>query len=425
MEFVKSEITDGVDLIAVPVDRFKTNEIAFTFALPLKNEAASANALAIGLLSRKSKDYPDMKSLNRKLASLYGATLAATVSKTGEAQIMKLGITALDDMFSLDSDSIVFECVRLLTSLIFNPKLDNDGNFCDDDVLSEKRILAEKISSEENEKRTYVLRKAEELMFKEEPYAINKYGTLTQVESLSAADAVSAWRRLLENAKIMITVVGNTDYDSILNHLKNAFSSVDRNYKALPEPVFISKCDSVKQELERIEVKQGKLVLGFRVNLKSNDSLTPAMRSFCDIFGGGPYSKLFANVREKMSLCYYCSARYTRLKSCIMIQCGCNEENMDKAVSEILNQLEDIKNGNFDEELESSKLGLRDAILSVNDAPEIIENWCSNQITDEILKTPEMSVAENDAVTKEQVQQCAKLLTLDTVYKLVSLEEAE
>lgn len=425
MEFLNKNIAQGVDLISVPASRFKTNEIAVSFALPLDAEKVSANALTVGMLSRKSREYPDMKSLNKRLAELYGAALSASVSKVGECQVLKLGVTALDDRFSLDGESIAFECVKLLTSLIFHPRFDENGSFYEDDVASEKRILIEKIGAEMNEKRVYVLRKAEELMFANEPYGINKYGTVSQVEGLTADDALNAWKNILSSSRVLVTVVGNSDFDKISQHLTECFAGVERNFKPLPSAVFVPECNSVKERLERIDVKQGKLVLGFRVNLKPDDSLAPAMRTFCDVFGGGPYSKLFANVREKMSLCYYCSARYTRLKSYIMIQCGCNEENMDKAVNEILNQLEEIKKGNFDEELASSRLALKDALLSVNDAPEMMENWYSNQLTDSIVKSPEMSVEENNSVTKEQVQKCATLLTLDTVYKLTSEKEAE
>lgn len=425
MDFLKKEIADGVDFVSVPADRFKTNEIAISFALPLEKDRVSANALAIGLLSRKSREYPDMKSLNQKLARLYGASLLAAVSKVGECQVLKLGITALDDRFSLDGESIAYECISLLTSLIFNPKFDENGCFYDSDIASEKRVLIEKIGSEENEKRLYVLRKTEELMFENEPYGINKYGTVKQIEKLSASDILSAWRNMLSSARVLITVVGDTDSDKIELHLKECFDKINRNFEPMPEAVFVPKCNNVKEKLERMDVNQGKLVIGFRVNLKPQDSLAPAMRVFCDIFGGGPYSKLFANVREKMSLCYYCSARYTRLKSFIMIQCGCNEENMDKAVNEILKQLEEIKKGNFDEELASSKMALRDSILSVNDTPELMENWYSSQLIDEKIKSPQKSVIENDSVTKEQVVECASLLTLDTVYKLAAEKESE
>lgn len=425
MDFIKKEIAPGVDLIGVEAKRFKTNEIAVSFALPLSSEAASANAAAVGMLSKKCKKYPDMQSLNKALAQLYGATLAATVSKIGECQVMKIGLTSLDDSFSLDGESIAFECVRLLTSLIFEPKLDESGSFSDDDTEREKRILAQKISSEENEKRTYVLRRTEELMFENEPYGINKYGTSEQVRALTAADVTAAWRNMLSNAKIRVTVVGNTDFEKITAHLTKCFADAERSFKPLPQSVFVPECTEKKERLERIDVKQGKLVIGFRVRLQPLDALTPAMRSFCDIFGGGPYSKLFANVREKMSLCYYCSASYTRLKSFIMIQSGCNEDNMDKALKEILNQLDEIKKGNFDEELASSKMALHDAITSVSDTPELLEGWYSNQLTEDAVKSPEMTAAENDAVTKQEVIKCASLLTLDTVYKLTAEKEAE
>lgn len=98
---------------------------------------------------------------------------------------------------------------------------------------------------------------------------------------------------------------------------------------------------------------------------------------------------------------------------------------MDKAVKEILNQLEAIKSGDFDEEFNSSKIAINDILLSVNDAPDLIEAWYANQIINDEFKTPEQSAKENDDVTKEQIIECAKLLTLDTVYKLSSPEEVK
>lgn len=425
MSFIQKEIVRGVTLLSVSADRFKTNEIAVSLALELKKETAAVNALLINLLSRKSKEYPTISSLNKRLAFLYGATLSAVVSKVGESQVLKLGITSLDDRFSLDGESISLECVKLLTSLLFEPRLNDNDCFFDDDIEAEKRILIEKIESEQNEKRIYVLRQAEALMFADEPYGVDRYATVDDVKKITAEDVLKAWRNALESSLIMVTVVGSTDIDTVSSHLEKMFSSIKRNYTDLPEAIFIPSCNKVKEKMERIDVKQGKLVLGFRVNLKPQDRLTPAMRTFCDVFGGGPYSKLFTNVREKMSLCYYCSARYTRLKSCIMIQCGCNEKNMDEAVNEIMRQLDEIKNGNFEEEFNSSKIGLRDAILSVNDTPELIESWYTNQMTCGEIKTPKQSADENDAVTMDEVKKCASLLTLDTIYKLSAPKEAE
>ena len=423
MDFLQKEIDSGVTLVSVPVNRFKTNEIAVCLAAPLCEEEVSANALLIGLLSRKSKAYPDMKALNKKLSTLYGASVLSSVSKLGEYQVLKLGITCLDDRFSLDSSSISYECTELLLSLLFEPRLDENGRFYNEDIEEEKRILLEKISSEENEKRAYALRQAESVMFKDEPYGIYKYGSPKQIKALTADDVYDAWRRLLCSARMMVSVVGNTDADKTQALISSYLSKTQRKFDGVKSAVFVPEAKEVKNETERIDVKQGKLVLGFRVNVKPDDAMTGAMRVFCDVFGGGPYSKLFANVREKMSLCYYCSARYNRLKSCIMIQCGCEEDSMDKAVNEILAQLEEIKKGSFDEEFNSSKMALCDAYASVKDSPDVIESWYEIQLLDEKIKEPQDVLNEISVVTKEQVQECAHLISLDTVYRLTALKE--
>lgn len=423
MDFVKRDVENGISLLCVNAGQFKTNEIAVSLALPLKRDTVSANALMINLLSRKSAAFPNLQLLNKELAGLYGATLLAGVSKVGECQVLKMGITCLDDRFSLDGESISLNCIKLLLSMLFEPRLNDNQMFFDEDVESEKRILIEKLEAEENEKRIYVLRQTEKVMFRDEPYGINRFGTVEDIKKLTAVDIKTAWQNALSAAKIMFTIVGSADAEKAAECISKAFSDIKRNYSDLSEAVFVPSCDKVQEHMERIDVKQGKLVLGFRVNLKPDDELAPAMRSFCDIFGGGPYSKLFANVREKLSLCYYCSARYTRLKSMILIQCGCNEENMDKAVEEILNQLEIIKNGDFEEEFNSSKIGLTDAIMSVKDAPDAIEAWYAAQVTDSTIKTPDESASENNSVTMEQIKKCASLVTLDTIYKLSAPKE--
>lgn len=424
-DFLKINAANGIDIVSVPASQFKTNEISLSLAMPLSKETASVNAIIPMLLCRSSKNYPDLTVLNTKLASLYGAVLEPSVLKLGETQLLKFGITCVDDRFSFDGEKISKECAELLLSILFEPKLNENGMFLKEDIEREKRILTEKIESEENEKRTYVLRKAEEVMFEGEPYAVNRYGTKADVAAIDESSVLAAWKNMLKTAKVLLTVVGSADVTEISQMLGGCFAEIEREYLPLPEAVFKPDVQKVKEVTERIDVKQGKLILGFRVNLKPDDELTPAMRSFADVFGGGPYSRLFTKVREEMSLCYYCSARYNRQKSFIIVQCGCEEENMEKAVSQILRQLDEIKNGNFDYEFKSSKISLTDAINSVYDAPESLENWYLSQITDDEFKAPGESAARNNAVTKEQIIECADLVTLDTIYRLVSTGEGE
>lgn len=422
MEYTAHSISNGVSYVAIPADRFKTNELAIDFCLPLREDTAAVNALTVSLLTNSSRQFPDKLSISKELSRLYGASLNTVVQKIGENHCLRIVMSGLDDRFSL-GDSISVECIRMLMSLVFNPHLDNNGEFFDADINREKRILVEKIQSQENEKRIYALDRMQEIMFKNEPFAVNKYGKVADVERITPADVKYTWQAMLTTAKIQITSVGSADTEAMLKVINEYFDGLDRKYAPPVKAVFVPRAKSVNTVEEAIDVKQGKLVLGFRVDMEPNDSNTAAMRAFCDVFGGGPYSKLFANVREKMSLCYYCSARYDRRKSIIIIQCGCERHNMDKAINEILNQLDAIKSGDCDEELQASKIGLCDAINSTADDSIVLQSWYSNQITDDVIKTPAQSSRENMDVTKEQVIRCASLLSLDTVYKLYAKEE--
>lgn len=424
-EFKKIEICSGVDLVCVDTDRFKTNEISITFSVPLDEKTASSNALLLGLITRTTKAYPTPALFNQKLSMLYGAGVAGVVSKYGENQGLTLAVSSLDDRFALDNESISADSFELLMSLIFAPNVDENGCFSDDDIAREKRVLIEKLEGEINEKRVYSLRQLEKNMFKNEPYSINRYGTVDNIKAVTNDDLKASLEYIKSNAKIQITAVGTVNTEMVEKIARSYFSAVERDYISPKASVFVPVAEKVNTVTERIDVKQGKLVLGFRVNDQSDFVPNSAMRSFCDVFGGGPYSKLFLNVREKLSLCYYCSARYDRRKSNIIIQCGCEEENMDKAVEEILNQLEEIKKGNFDTELEASKIGLCDVINGVNDDSISLANWYSSQINDYELVSPSMSAEHNNSVTKADVQACAELLSLDTIYKLCKAEEVE
>lgn len=423
-EFSKQSICDGVELVTVHTDRFKTNEMAISFLLPLTEETAARNALTISLLSNCSEEYPDMLSIKKKTAYLYGASIESTVQKIGENQSLQLTVSSLDDRFSL-GDSISEQTAEMLISLITKPRLNDDGIFYSEDIDREKRILIQKIQSEENEKRIYALNEMQKTMFEGEPFSVNKYGSVDSIKALTPADVKAAWNNFLSNAKIQITCIGSSNENKLAEMLKKAFSEINRSYHAPVAAVFVPAASEIKEKEECIDVKQGKLVLGYRVNMKPDDEHTSAMRAFCDVFGGGPYSKLFANVREKLSLCYYCSARYDRRKSVIIIQCGCEKENMDKAVAEIENQLNEIKAGNFDEELKASKAGLCDAINSANDDSLVLLGWYSSQSADAKILSPSESSKQNEDVIRADVQKCASLLSLDTVYKLYGNKEAE
>ncbi|MBQ8574505.1 MAG: insulinase family protein [Clostridia bacterium] len=411
-------IADGVRLCAQSTDKFKTCRINVSMAMPLDTNA-SARAILPFILQRRCAKYPDFTTLNRVLDELYGASVSAGVIRRGEAQILSFNLTAIDDRFALDGDTVALECVQLLCDMIFDPLTDGDS-FPADIVEQEKRLLIEAIENEMNDKRRYALMRCEEIMFDEEAYGINRLGTVADVKDLTPDDIYYAWKEELREAQIQITMVGSMDVEPVANMLKERFSSIKRQPTEITTK-FISAIPKPDYVCEEMPIKQGKLVMGFRTGMRNEDDNPVPMRIAVDIFGGGTYSKLFSVVREKMSLCYYCSAAFFSSKGVVMVQSGIEDVNEEKAKSEIVNQLSLVADGQFtDDDFSSSIKSLTDSIISNNDTPESICAWYATQLLRDTLKTPEAYVEEIKNVDKQQVISAAKTIKLDTVFMLKS-----
>ena len=162
------KLYEGIELCTVSAEGFKTACASLSFVMPL-GEKASLYALVPNVLTRSCKDYPDVTSIEKKLALLYGAEVIVDVGKSGENQILKIEISCIDDRFSIDEESITNECLKLLFQMIFEPRLEN-GAFCPDDVESEKRLLEERLIAENSDKRTYAKNRCNEIMFENEVY---------------------------------------------------------------------------------------------------------------------------------------------------------------------------------------------------------------------------------------------------------------
>ena len=408
--------SEGVELCNITAEGFKSACVTISFVLPLDNKA-SYYALVPGVLTRSSAKYPDVTAIENKLALLYGAELVADVSKVGENQVLKLGVSCIDDRFAFDGESITAECSELLFELVFNPLTEN-GVFTPKDVESEKRLLCERLDAETGDKRVYAKNRCEEIMFSDEAYGIHRLGSRKVIEGITPEALFEAYKEILANAKICVCVSGKTDYEAVKNMLGKYIDSVDRDL-ITTETVFVERAEDVTYEKESEPVKQGKLVMGFRLGMADADDNYAARRIMVDLFGGSPHSKLFTIVREKMSLCYYCSARMIRQKGIMFVQSGIESYNEEKATEAILQQLEDIKNGNFtDDEVEASVKALEDSFKSVSDSPEALDSWFMSQCVSGDYKYPEDFIEEFKNVTRDEIIKAASEVTLDTVFML-------
>ena len=412
--------SEGLDKIDLITSKFKTTRTALCFCLPITKENTAYASLLSKLLCRSTKRYPTPKLLKERLSMLYGAELVGSVSRHGDNMMLKISCISLCDKYALTPQSITKEVCSLLKEAVFEPNV-SDGEFSRTDFEVEQRIVIEEIRSLINEKRGYAISKAIEKMCDGEPFGIMR--DEKTVASVTPSDLYKFWQNLLKTAPAYIIHIGSESNSTVFSDLSEAFEKIDRK-PLIIEPTFSPVTPKgVRDYSEQMEISQGKLVMGFRAESSSLfDNIAP-LRVMTDIFGGSPYSKLFTVVRENMSLCYYCAARLYSAKGILLVDSGIEIDNLSAAKKGILDQLEAMKAGDFDEDvITASKIGLCDAIRSVEDTSGGIEGWYTTRLLEQNLMTTAAFIDKINAVTKDQIIAAAKGIKLDTVYVLKGKE---
>lgn len=412
-------ICDGVNFRSIRDTKFKTMRISAHLIVPMSRQTAAENALLPFLLSRASREYPDFTKLGQRLAELYGASLNADVQKLGDLQVLSLSASGIADRYALEGEAISGELAKLLCSILFDPPL-VDGLFPEDGFEQEKRQTMELIDSEYSDKRTYARQRCEAIMCADEPYGVNRYGGKEDIARVERPALTAAWKRLLDTAKIELMVLGDCDPAPVYEGFRSAFETLGSRKTADCTTKVVRSAEKVNTVTEKMDVAQGKLVMGFRTGTATPDEEVPATRLMAALFGGTPNSKLFLNVREKLSLCYYCSASYNSMKGIMLVQSGVEVKNMERAKEEILRQLDEVKQGNFDEsEVEAAKMSLCNSYRTLSDSLGGLENWYLSQTFASHSQQPEEAAAQINAVTRQEIIDAANRVTLDTVYCLV------
>lgn len=421
---VRKSIATGVSFNSIKEERFKTAKISVTMFVPLNKSTAAAYSLLPSVLAYSCKKYPNALSLNRALSGLYGAGIGAYCRKMGEALALTLTIAGIDDRYTMNNEKISPQLVELLCEIIFNPKVENEA-FAKEDFNQCKRQLLETIEGEFNEKRAYAISQMTSAMCENETFGIKRYGSKEAVEALTPQDLYKAWQNILVDSRVEVMMIGRSNSELAENIIKEKFSSFERTQPEIKTEI-IKYVNKVKEVAESSDIAQAKLVMGFRTDVAQPEDESIPMTLTVAILGGTPSSKFFTNVREKLSLCYYCAARYDKLKGIVLVDSGVESANITRTIEEIKNQLEDMQKGNIsDFEIQSAKLAIVNSYKSAQDTMSGTESWYIGQMLDGEILTVEEAVNKLNAVTKETIISLANTIKLDTVYLLQPQDSKE
>ena len=425
MEGKRTQLFPGVWLRTVHTDKFKSAYLSLTLMPQLDRENASANALLPRVLRRGTMVHPDMESLSAALDELYGGAVEPVVRKKGESQCVGFLASFLDNAYALNGEDILSGAAELLGEMLLNP-LTRDGVFDPDYVEGEKANLIDELRGQINDKRIYATRRLTQLMCREESFGADKLGQEDKVAAITPESLWARYQKLLSSAQIEVYYSGSADPERVQEIMERVFSTLPVSQeREEPECEVRIHAEQEPNVIEEVmDVNQGKLAMGWRTGgITVWEEECPALVLCSAVFGGTSMSKLFMNVRERLSLCYYASSALEKQKGLMIVSSGIEFQNYETAKREILAQLEDVKAGKItDDELEGARRILINQYRSIEDEQGRMEEYWLGQAAAGTEDAPGTLAARLETVTGEQIAQVARKLELDTVYFLKGKE---
>lgn len=424
MNYNKTKIKNGITFHKISTNKFKTNLFAIFLTTPITRETVTKNALIGSVLRRGTNNIKSQEEISKELENMYGATFDCGVEKNGDNQVLKFYIESLNNDFLPTTEDISEKSLKLLADIVFNPYTEN-GAFKPEYVENEKNTLKQLISGKIDDKTSYSLNRCIEEMYKGEPYGLYKFGYIEDLENINEKNLYEQYLNLIQNCKIDIFVSGFNMSGIDENQIFAGLSERNPIYIQNTIPKLEPKNIKPKEIVEKMDVTQGKLMLGLNVNnLNPEDQYATMMYDI--ILGGGANSKLFQNVREKASLAYFASAGYVKQKSLIVIRSGIEIKNYEKALAIIKDQLSQMKSGDFtQDDLDAAKQLMFATIKSIPDNREgEVSYYFSRELMGDFISLDEYLEMFN-RVTVDDVARVAKLVEVSTVFFLTGGDVAE
>lgn len=419
---------DGMSLSAIRTDRFKT--ACLTLSLPVMADAVRSpqDTLLLGVMGRGTARYPSLRDLNRKMDLLYDLTLFTRNYRMGDLQILGSGTYFLDPAYipMRDRNTVEYENVRMLAENFYAPLFSQDGAFTENHVALEREVQCDVIRDEMSQPAAYAEKRIRELSFAGEGHGVSLYGTVPEVERITRDMLTERYLAFWKHADLHFFYVGSSEPERVAEQIRRAFADeAGRPYTdgairpAQPPVLSTRRIGGTERWEETLPVSQGKLVmlLDAGADLRTKDVYTAMV--YNEILGGSPLSKLFVNVREKKSLCYYCSSMFDAYKGYFSIASGIRVDHREAAEAEILHQIEEIRRGNVSAaEHEAAVKYLVSVYTGLYDSASALENYYLAREIYGVSSSPEAWRAGIASVTREDVIAFAEQVSLRSVYFL-------
>lgn len=421
----RTEILPGVFLCTVTTDKFKTSCFSINFLRPHGRQEASLNALLPSVLLRGTQNCPDIAAVSERLDDLYGATLGSLVRKKGGVQLVGIYCDFIEDCYLPAGEEIFTPVVDFAAEVLLAPKLEG-GVFTELSVSGEKRNLMNALEAQKNDKRSYLVQMLVAQMFRGEPAGVPQLGYAEDVAQITAQSLYAHYQTILAQSRVEIFYMGGKTHEQAAAVFAKALQKLPRTLPItrLPVAAVSGASGQVEEQTLRMDVVQGKLAIGLRTNCTAEDAEYPAMMLLNTVLGGGMTSKLFVNVREKRSLCYYAMSSMDKYRGLMVISSGVEFDKLEVARDAILQELEACRRGEIsNEEIENARKVILSALQGMMDAPGRLDDFYLGVcIYPNILRIPAL-MEQIKALTVQQLVAAAQKIQNDTIFYLRGMDE--
>ncbi len=404
-------------LVYIATDRFKSELLTASFAVPMREAHAQQNAMLPALSCRGTVSFPTQSDISRHLDLMYSTAISTKNRAMGDAQLVSYRADFLGARYTGGGRGLLPEVVDVLAELVTAPRRTSEGYYLPAYVNSEKKNLLDAIRAEKNDPRAYSLASCRALLCKGEPYALSVLGTEAEAEQLTPAVLSARHASFLEEVTPVFCYVGSTPIEEVTSLLAEKFAHIGKRQS------FVTTVQrhegAVRSDTKELPLLQGRLSLGFRTDIDISHPLGAALLVLDEVYGGSPASKLFLNVRERRSLCYHCSSRLDRHKGVMFAESGIKSANRAVTEEAMLSEMESIKSGDITPtEMRAAHAALDHAYRQVFDSPATLARFYTSRALLGIEETIEEWQARVARVGVSDVVEAAEHLSLGAVFFL-------
>ncbi len=421
MDYSRKIIDNGIGFNTLGDElskKFKFESVAVMFNSPLDERRASYAALLLNVLMRGNNKFPTVQLLSRRLDELYDASLSSSCFKRGENHVCVFALTCFKNEYGFSDINIIESALDVLYEVLTDPVTVN-GVFSSFFVEREKANLIDGINARKNDKVSYAPSRCVKIMCESEPYSIEPFGSIEIISEITAEALYDFYKNEFVKFGCEVFYLGEDPVPAhtFAKKLKTAFAN-DEKYSIIASTEHITK--DVKRVCEIENVSQAKLSMGLNTGKRLSEEDYYKYTVFAEIFSNSPSSRLFKNVREKLSLCYYCKCVTDHHKGIAVVSLGIDADKAVDAENEIMHQIKLMADGHIsEEELELAKLTINAAYREVYDTQAGLINWYYNRLCagdGQRLISPIENAKRIMGVNTKDVSECAALIKLDTVY---------